>query len=222
MNKNNTMPTRLFALVVGLVVNALGNGLTVATNMGAAPWTAAEVNLAYMAHVSVGLMMFFVGVLVAITNQLLIRQWDKWRFCGEVAFIAGFSYFIDVFIALFNWLKVPQLAIWWQTLLCLVGIVVFCTAISLYQRANLIMHPNDDTTNILRFLYFKGRVGTAQLVNFMVPIIMIAITWIITRHIYSVNIGTLLCILFNGPLIGQADQHVWHGLHHNFRVKTLK
>lgn len=76
VNDNNTMPTRIFALLFGLVVNALGNGLTVSTNMGAAPWTAAEVNLASLFHVSVGLMMFIVGVLVAVANQLLIRQWD--------------------------------------------------------------------------------------------------------------------------------------------------
>lgn len=47
--------------------------------MGAVPWTAAEVNLANLMGISVGLAIFIVGVLVAITNQLLIRQWDKWR-----------------------------------------------------------------------------------------------------------------------------------------------
>lgn len=67
-NANNTMPTRVIALIVGLVLNALGSGLTVATNMGAAPWTAAEVNLAYVCHISIGLMIFLVGVLVTITN----------------------------------------------------------------------------------------------------------------------------------------------------------
>lgn len=222
MNANNTMGTRVFALLSGLVVNAFGNGLTVATNMGAAPWTASEVNLAALMGTSVGMVMFIVGVLVAVTNQLLIRQWDKWRFWGEVAFIAGFSYFIDVFIAFFDWLKIPQWPMIIRILLCFLGIVIFCAAISLYQRANLIMHPNDDTTNILRFIYFKGRVTTAQLVNFLVPIVIILITWLISHQIYSVNIGTLLCIFCNGPLIGFFDHHLWLGLHHNFRVKITQ
>lgn len=82
------------------------------------------------------------------------------------------------------------------------------------------MHPNDDTTNIQRFLYFKGRVGKAQLVNFLVPIVVLVITTIISHHLYSVNVGTVLCVLFNGPLIGFADRHFWRGLHHNFRVKV--
>lgn len=111
------MGIRVVALLLGLVINAFGNGLTVATNMGAAPWTAAEVNLAAWAQTSVGMTMFIVGVLVAVANQLLIRQWDRWRFWGEVAFITGFSYFIDIFIALFDRLGVPRLPILVQVLL---------------------------------------------------------------------------------------------------------
>lgn len=218
MNANNSMTTRVFALLLGLVVNAFGNGLTVATNMGAAPWTAAEVNLAYLTHLSVGMVMFIVGVLIAVANQLLIRQWDKWRFFGEVAFIAGFSYFIDVFIAFFSWVGIPHWPLLVRIVLCFTGVVIFCAAISLYQRANLIMHPNDDTTNILRFIYFKGRVVVAQLV----PLVAIIVTVVFTHHVYSVNIRTVFCLLCNGPLIGIADRHLWHGLHHNFRVKNEK
>ena len=155
------MLTRVIALIIGLVLNALGSGLTVATNMGAAPWTAAEVNLAYVCHISIGLMIFLVGVLVRIANQLLIKRWDKYRFFGEIIFIASFSYFTDIFISFFDWLKVPQLMILWRIFFCMLGIIIFCIAISLYQRANIIMHPNDDTTNILRFDYCKGRVGIA-------------------------------------------------------------
>ena len=162
--------------------------------------------------------MFIVGVLVAVANQLLIRQWDKWRFFGEVAFIAGFSYFIDVFIAFFSWVGIPHWPLLVRIVLCFTGVVIFCAAISLYQRANLIMHPNDDTTNILRFIYFKGRVVVAQLV----PLVAIIVTVVFTHHVYSVNIRTVFCLLCNGPLIGIADRHLWHGLYHNFRVKKEK
>lgn len=218
-NRKNSTVVRVFALVAGLVLNALGNGLTVSTNMGAAPWTAAEVNLANLMGISVGLAIFIVGVLVAITNQLLIRQWDKWRFIGEVAFIASFSYFINVFLAIFKWLGVPQYPLVIRLILCFMGICILCLAISIYQRSNIIMHPNDDTTNILRFLYFKGHVGVAQLVNFLPPIVVIIAILLLTGRVSSVNIGTLICILSNGPLIGFFDQHFWLGLHHNFRVK---
>ena len=81
----------------------------------------------------------------------------------------------------------------------------FCCAISIYQRANLVMHPNDDTTNILRFLYLHNHVAVAQLV-------IMVVTFLISGHLYAINIGTLFALLANGPLIGFFDRHVWHGL----------
>ncbi|NRN81240.1 hypothetical protein IMAU30115_01315 [Lactobacillus helveticus] len=56
-HKNDPLSLRISALIVGLVVNAVGNGLTVSTNMGTSPWTASEVNLAHLFNVSVGLPM---------------------------------------------------------------------------------------------------------------------------------------------------------------------
>ena len=192
-------------------MNALGNGLTVATNVGTSPWTASEVNIAQLVGTSVGLPMFCVGVLVAIVNQLLIRQWDPLRFFGEIGFIACFSYFVNVFVAFFTWLGVPHLPFLLRAVLCFLGVTTFCCAISIYQRANLVMHPNDDTTNILRFLYCHNRVVVAQLVNFIPPIVIMVVTFLISGHLFA--------LLANGPLIGFVDRHVWHGLTHNFRVK---
>nr|WP_311317070.1 hypothetical protein [Lactobacillus delbrueckii] len=36
--------------------------------------------------------------------------------------------------------------------------------------------------------------------------------------VYAVNIGTLLCLLINGPMIALAGQHLWHNLHHNIAL----
>lgn len=216
------MSIRILALITGLIMNAFGNGLTVATGVGTSPWTASEVNIANLIGTSVGVPMFCVGALVAVINQLLIRQWDRLRFFGELGFIACFSSFVDIFVAFFTRLGVPQLPFLLRTVLCFIGVATFCCAISIYQRANLIMHPNDDTTNILRFLYCHNRVVVAQLVNFVPPIIIMVVTFLISGRLYAINVGTLFALLANGPLIGFFDRHVWHGLTHNFRVKGAK
>ena len=77
------------------------------------------------------------------------------------------------------------------------------------------MHPNDSTTNILRFLYLKNNVVRAQFINFLVPLGMTGICYLATGRIYSVNIGTLVILLVNGPMIAWTDRHLWHSLHHN-------
>ncbi|RVU70404.1 MULTISPECIES: YitT family protein [Lactobacillus] len=217
-HQNDSLKTRIAGLIAGLVINAVGNGLTVSTNMGTSPWTASEVNLAHLFNVSVGWPMFIVGSLTAIANQIMIKKFDKIRFFGELLFIACFSYFVDIFLAFFNHLGVPELPTWLKIILCFIGIFTFCCAISFYQRANIFMHPNDDTTNIIRFQYCKGNVIKAQLINFSIPLAIIVICVLISHQVYSVNIGTILCMFANGPLINFADQHLWHSLHHNFRV----
>lgn len=218
--KQNTfdpMSKRLLALVIGLTLNAFGNGLTISSNIGAAPWGASEVNLAHLFHVNIGIAMFVVGSAVAVINQLLLKKKDFLRFAGEVAFIASFSYFINLFTGFFTQIGLPQAPLAWRIAVGFFGIAILGVSISFYQRANLIMHPNDSTTNILRFLYLKNNVVRAQFINFLVPLGMTGICYLATGHVYSVNIGTLVILLVNGPMIAWTDRHLWHSLHHNVK-----
>ncbi|WP_261809937.1 YczE/YyaS/YitT family protein [Levilactobacillus humaensis] len=214
------MQQRWLALILGLVVNAFGNGLSVASNMGTSPWTASEVNLSHWLGGSVGLWIAIISSLAAVANQFLIHRWDPRRLFGEIGFILFFSSFVDLFVGLFDRLGIMRLNAGVRLLLALTGICIFCTAISLYQRANLVMHPNDDTTNILRFLYCRGNVVKAQLLSFTPPVAIILVSWLNTHQLYAVNWGTLFTLLFNGVLIGLADRLVWPHLHHNFQTKS--
>ncbi len=216
--RKNHMSYRVVALIIGLLLNAFGNALSVAANAGSGIWTAAAVNIAYWIHGNVGIILLIVGVLSALLNQLLIRKVDIPRFIGEVAFISCFSYFIDLFVGIFTKWGIPALPLGWRMALSVLGVTIFACSISIYQRANLIMHPNDDTSNILRFMYLGGRATASQLVDFIPPIIMIAVCYAATRQIYSVNVGTLYSILFNGIIIAASDKHIMPHLYHNFRA----
>lgn len=218
--QQNGYPYRLFALVVGLVLNAFGNALAVSANFGSGIWTAACVNIANWLHDDVGVILFIVGVGSATLNQVLIHHWDWWRWIGEVVFIASFSYFIDLFVALFATWGVPNLSIPWRIFLSILGVTIFAISISIYQRANIVMHPNDDTSNILRFLYLNGKATLSQFVDFIPPIIMLVICVLGTHHLYSVNVATIWSMAFNGIIIAWTDKWVMPSLHHNFRVKN--
>ncbi|WP_226909072.1 hypothetical protein [Lentilactobacillus parabuchneri] len=202
----------------GLILNAFGNALTISANMGSAVWTASAVNYSHWFNVNVGMILFFIGLLNAITNQILLKYLDWPRFIGEVLYVCFFSYFVNIFVQGFELLGVGQLPIVVRGILACLGIIFFCTAISLYQRANLLMHPNDDTTNILRFMYLKKSAVVAQLIDFIPPIIAMVISFAVTKNLYAVNVGTIFSILFNGLIIQTADRYVWPKLKHNFKV----
>jgi hypothetical protein len=80
------------------------------------------------------------------------------------------------------------------------------------------MHPNDDTTNILRFFYLRKSAVAAQLLDFVPPIAAMIISFAVTKNLYAVNIGTIFSILFNGLIIQTADKYIWPGLKHNFKT----
>lgn len=208
---------RMFGLVSGLLLNAFGNGLCISGNAGSGLWTASAVNLSKLTNTSVGVILFALGTINVLTNQFLIRHWDVQRFIGEFCFIFFFSYFVNTFAHFFNYLGVPNLPFLARCLISCSGVIFFCTAISLYQRANIIMHPNDDTTNLLRFLYLKGNSTAAQLLDFVIPIIIIIFCAILSHRLLAVNIATLFSFLFNGLIIAEADRLVFPQLKHNFK-----
>ncbi|KRK95784.1 hypothetical protein FC88_GL002181 [Companilactobacillus futsaii JCM 17355] len=203
-----------------MILNAFGNGLCISADMGSGLWTASAVNMTKWFGWNTGLLLFIIGVINAITNQFLIRRLDIRRLIGEVLYVMFFSYFVNVFTILLNFLGVPSLPIFIRIILSCLGVVFFCVAISLYQRANIVMHPNDDTTNILRFLYLKGNSTAAQIIDFIPPIIIIIVAGIALGQVYSVNIGTIFSFIFNGILIASADKWVWPALKHNFKTKN--
>lgn len=214
------MQTRVIGLVSGLILNAFGNGLCISANMGSGLWTASAVNMNKWFGWNTGLLLFIIGVINAVTNQFLIRRFDGKRLFGEVIYVLFFSYFVNIFTSLLNSLGVPGLSIVTRAILSCLGIVCFCVAISLYQRANIVMHPNDDTTNILRFLYLKGNSTAAQIIDFIPPIVIIIVAGFAIHNVYSVNIATLFSFIFNGILIASADKYVWPALKHNFKTEN--
>lgn len=216
----NSIQARIIGLVSGLVLNAFGNGLCISANMGSGLWTASAVNMNKWFGWNTGLLLFIIGVMNAIINQFLIKRFDGKRLIGEILYVMFFSYFVNVFTNLLNMVGVPSLPIVIRTILSCLGVVFFCVAISLYQRANIVMHPNDDTTNILRFLYLKGNSTAAQIIDFIPPIIIIIISGIAIHNVYSVNIGTVFSFIFNGILIATADKWIWPALKHNFKTQN--
>lgn len=214
----NSIQTRIIGLVSGLILNAFGNGLCISADMGSGLWTAAAVNLNKWFAINTGLVLFIFGVVNALTNQFLIKHFDGRRLVGQILYVLFFSYFVDIFTNLLTAVGVPNLPIVVRAILSCLGVVFFCVAISLYQRANIVMHPNDDTTNILRFFYLKGNSTKAQIIDFLPPIIIIVIAAFAIHNVYSVNIGTLFSFMFNGILIATADKIIWPQLKHNFKT----
>lgn len=223
--QNNSLQTRIWALAIGFSVNVLGNSLTIVSNMGAEPWTAAAVNLSKVAGLSVGSFVIFFGAINALLNQAIVSMnktsnfADKPRFVEELLYIFIFGYAIDICTFIMTKIGLTNLSRFWRIVMSLVGVTLFCMAISIYQRANLFMHPNDDTSNLIRFRFLKGSALLSQTVDIIPALIICGLCGLYLGNIYSINVGTIYSIFCNGLIIGSTDKLVWPQLKHNHREK---
>ena len=220
VTRANSFNGRLAFLVLSILINSFFNALTVSTHLGSAIWTASAVSLSSWLHCSLGNILFLEGVIVAFVNLLLLGRFDYFRLIRNLLFITPFSYLLAFFEHIFVIIGVPNLGLGWRILFDVVGLFGVACAVSLYQRANLIMHPNDDMPYILRFRFLHGSPVTSQWLSNVPPLVIVLIVFIITHQLYSFGWGTLYNILTQGAIIGWADKHFLPIFHHHIDVKN--
>jgi uncharacterized membrane protein YczE len=207
-------------LTVSLLLNAIGNGLSISTNMGSAFWTASAANLANITGISISVFLISYGVLVTIVNALLVKKFNLIRSAGNLTFVLFFGTFVGIFTNFFNYLGVGKLPFVIRIPLDFIGIICIGLGVSIYQRISVVIHPVDEMTSIIRFNFLKGNVVKAQLVNFAFPIMLVSIIFITTHSLVAVNIGTIFALLFQGSIIAMGDKYLFKKLKHNLRLLT--
>lgn len=209
-----TLYESFFYFTLSLLINAIGNGLTVATNMGSSMWTASAANIAYDFNFSISWVLIIYGASQIFINILLTKTIALSRILGNIIFISFFGPFVGIFKQLFLSLGFTHLPLSAKIFFDIIGICFIAIAISIYQRLNIILHPGDEMTNILRFKYFNGNAKLSQWTNFSIPVFVIIILTIIFKQIVAVNIGTAVALFFQGTLIAYGDKLIFPKLTH--------
>lgn len=212
----------LFYFILSLTLDALGNGLSVSTNLGSAPWTAGAANLANLTGLPITLFLALTTVLVAIANMFFAHKLDWRRFFGNILFGLLFSFLAGLFTGFFNLFHLVAYPLWAKIILDMIGLTTIGIGISIYQRVNVILHPIDDLTNILRFSYFHGSAPKAQMSNFVVGIMISLVCWLLSGTVVALNIGTAFAFFCQGPIIAWSDRHIFPMLVHGNLDKSHK
>ncbi len=212
MYQDNGKPTILgdcTLLIISIIINSLGNALTVSLNLGSALWTASAVNMAHLFRMNLGNILLLEGIAIILSNALILRNFDWRRMLGNVLFMVPFSYLVSGIAQMLTVFHIQHLSLVPSVILDIIGVMMIGCGVSIYQRVNLILHPNDDFMQILRFKYFHGNAVIASLVAFIVPITITTICFLIQRHLWAVNIGTVVALLFQGTFIALSDRYVF-------------
>ena len=202
-------------LCLSIVINSAGNALAISTNLGSAVWTGSGLNLAHWTGISLGTILFLYGIVITIMNQLLLGHFDRRRFISNIMYTIPFSYLVEWFEYLWNYLGVNQLGFGWRIILDIVGLFMVAAAVSIYARCNLIMHPNDDLAYIIRFKFGNGSAIISQWISYIPPLIIILLSYFFTGHLYAIGFGTVWALITQGAVMRWSDYHVFPNLKHH-------
>ncbi|WP_242446793.1 hypothetical protein [Weissella paramesenteroides] len=206
--------------LAGLLFNTFGNGITVAANMGSAPWTASAANLTNLIGTSISVFLFFYGVFAATLVCILQRSIDWPHVIGNIIFVVAFSSIIGIVSTRLTALGMGTLPIAWRTIIDFIGVIFIGFGVSITQRLQFILHPIDDLTNLTRFMFFRGNAAISQIINFSFPMLISMIVWAFSGELVAINVGTLFSFFFQGMFVGYADHHVFGHLAH--RLNNIK
>ncbi|GHP14813.1 membrane protein [Lentilactobacillus fungorum] len=215
MAKLKDFNQRFYYLCLSIIINAAGNALAISSNLGSAVWTGSAVNLSKWVNIPLGNTLFIYGILVTISNQLLIGSFDRRRFVSNLLFTLPFSYLVQLAQFVFDSLGVPTLDFWARMILDIIGLFGVAVAVSMYSRANLIMHPNDDLAYIIRFKFIHGSAILSQWLSYIPPIIVIIAAYFFTGKLYAIGFGTIFALTFQGAMMKWSDTHAFPKLKHH-------
>lgn len=207
---------RLGYLIFAIVLDAFSNAVMIDSNMGSAVWMSSAVNISAFLHSPYGTTLFVYAVIVTIANQILLRKFDSHIFISNLLFSFPFSYLVGIFSNGLNPLNMSQLPFIIRLLINILGLIGVSIGTSIYQRCNLIQHPNDELAYLLRFKYLHGSAGWGQLLSYTPPVVIMIICFALTGNILSVGIGTILAMFFQGVIIGISDKIVVPSLKHHY------
>ncbi|MCK8627941.1 hypothetical protein [Fructobacillus cardui] len=82
--ENNHIRTRLMFFLLGLVLVAFGNALSIISTAGNGLWTAAALGLAQRSGVGISLILMMIGLIVIGINLLFSEHWSWLTVSGEL------------------------------------------------------------------------------------------------------------------------------------------
>lgn len=215
MAKMKDFKQRLYYLGLSIIINSAGNALAISSNLGSAVWTGSAVNLSKWINIPLGTTLFLYGIIVTISNQLLLGSFDRRRFFSNLLFTVPFSYLVAFFTWIFNTISVPEQDFYIRLILDIIGLYCVAMAVSMYSRSNLIMHPNDDLAYIIRFKYIHGSAVISQWLSYIPPILIIGASYVFTGKLYAIGFGTVFALLFQGAMMKWSDTHAFPKIKHH-------
>lgn len=212
MSNTKNILVRYGISTLGLVVVALGVGLSIKSNLGIAPLSCIPtvLNLKFL-HISIGTFTWVFNLLFIAVQAVLLKKDFKWTHVMQVLPILIFGYLVDGAVWLFDAINAPATNYWVQLLLCLAAVVLTAVGIRLEVVGQGWILPAD---NLLHVITQRTHAKFA-VVKVILDVTLVAITVILALvffglltgngHTMVVREGTLIQAVLTGLCMHVTD-----------------
>ena len=216
-NNSKSILVRYGISTLGLVVVALGVGLSIKSNLGIAPLSCIPTVLCLrLPHISIGTFTWVFNLLFIVLQAFILRKDFKWKHVMQVLPIFIFGYLVDAAVWLFDAIDAPATNYWMQLLLCLLAVLLTAVGIRLEVVGQGWILPADNTLHVitLRTKMSFSVVKVIMDISLVVITVLLALLFfgLLTGngHTMVVREGTLiqalltgLCMQVTDPIINQ-------------------
>ena len=199
---------------LGLIVVALGVGVSIKSNLGIAPLSCIPTVLSLkFTELSIGTFTILFNLLFVFLQVIILGKNFKWEMLLQIVPIFIFGYLVDGAVWLFDALEAPATNYVIQILLCLGAVILTAVGIDLEIVGQGWMLPADSTLNVI-----MQRTGAKfSTIKVIMDVTLVAITVVLALVFFGLFTGngetvviregtviqailTGLCMKVTGPL----------------------
>lgn len=208
----NDIAIRYGISTLGLVIVALGVGLSIKSNLGIAPLSCIPTVLSLkFTSISVGTFTWGFNLLFIVIQAAILRKDFKWIHAMQVLPILIFGYLVDGAIWLFDALQSPATNYFAQIALCLAAVLLTAIGIRLEVVGQGWILPADSLLNIITI----RTQGKFAIIKVLMDVTLVAITIVLALvffgiltgngHTMVVREGTLIQAIMTGLCMHVTD-----------------
>ncbi|MGM0110032.1 hypothetical protein [Enterococcus sp. DIV0187] len=179
--------------------------MAISVDMGSVIWMASGQGIAEILNMSIGNALILFGCFVAILGCFLNKKIDVKRNVYNIIFMILFSYLVEFMVYILTFFRICTFPFLAKFILMILSLVLISIAVALYQKADIVLHPNDELMLIVRNQFTKNNATKAQALVYIIPIGASLLAHAISGKWIGIGVGTVMSILFQGPIIDLCD-----------------
>lgn len=205
MSKGELLRRYIF-FIVGLFVNSLGIALITKGNLGTSPISSIPYTLSIGFTPSLGMFTLYFSLLLIVLQLVILRKRFPKQFWLQIPVSLGFSYFIDLSMALLNFIH-PQIYPT-KAVFLILGCLVLGFGVFMEMAANVVMLPGECTVKAISTTWNTDFGKTKVAVDVTMSVTAAVLGLILYHALTGVREGTFISALLVGAIARTFNKQV--------------